>query len=146
MLFAEFLSSPHPHARIVRIDTRKARQVPGVHAVLTGADIGDRRFGRNVFDWPVLAYERVLFVGERVAAVAAETREAAEEAVSLIEVEYEELPAVVDVEAALAPDAPVLHPRLQEYHALSRPEAPLPNLQGYALVTKGDIERGFAEA
>jgi CO/xanthine dehydrogenase Mo-binding subunit len=148
MLRARFLLSPHPHARIVSIDTSAARRVPGVHAVLTGADIGERRFGRNVFDWPVLAYERVLFVGERVAAVAAETREAAEEAVGLIEVEYEELPAVVDAEAALAPDAPVLHPRFSDYHALNRPEGPLPhpNLQGYSLVTKGDVERGFAEA
>jgi CO/xanthine dehydrogenase Mo-binding subunit len=148
LLWARFLLSPHPHARIVSIDTSAARRVPGVHAVLTGADIGERRFGRNVFDWPVLAYERVLFVGERVAAVAAETREAAEEAIGLIQVEYEELPAVVDAEAALAPDAPVLHPRYSEYHALNRPEGPLPhpNLQGYSLVTKGDIERGFAEA
>jgi CO/xanthine dehydrogenase Mo-binding subunit len=146
LLHARFLLSPYPHARIVRIDTSQARQVPGVHAVLTAADIGERRFGRNVFDWPVLAYERVLFVGERVAAVAAETREAADEAVGLIQVEYEELPAVLDVDAALAPDAPVLHPHLEEYHALNRPEAPLPNLQGYALVTKGDVERGFAEA
>src|ERR671933_1301365 len=104
LLRARFLLSPYPHARIVSIDTTAARRVPGVHAVLTGADIGERGFGRNVFDWPVLAYERVLFVGERVAAVAAETREAAEEAVSLIQVEYAELPAVVDVNAALAPN------------------------------------------
>src|SRR5690242_4774450 len=139
MLHARFLLSPYPHARILSIESGKARQVRGVHAVLTGADIGERRFGRNVFDWPVLAYERVLFVGERVAAVAADTREAAEEAVSLIQVEYEELPAVVDAEAALAPVAPVLHPRLHEYHAVNRPEGPLPhaNLQGYSLVTKG---------
>src|SRR5919204_3090702 len=116
MLRARFLLSPFPHARILSIDTSKARQVPGVHAVLTGADIGERRFGRNVFDWPVLAYEPVLFVGERVAAVAAETREAAEAAVKLIHVEYEELPAVVDIDAALAADAPVLHPRLGEDH------------------------------
>src|SRR5436309_3477971 len=83
MLWARFLLSPVPHARIVSVDTAKARGVPGVHAVLTGADIGPRRFGRAIQDWPVLAYERVRYVGERVAAVAAETREAAEEAVSL---------------------------------------------------------------
>src|SRR5919202_3086190 len=93
MLYARFLLSPHPHARIVSIDTSAAKAVPGVHAVLTGADIGPRRFGRYLYDWPVLAYERVLFVGERVAAVAAESREAAEEAVARIQVEYEELPA-----------------------------------------------------
>lgn len=149
LLRARFLLSPHPHARIVSIDTTAARRVPGVHAVLTGADIGERRFGRNVFDWPVLAYERVLFVGERVAGVAAETREAAEEAISLIEVEYEELPAAVDVDAALAADAPVLHPRLETYHAVT-PRGPLPhpNLQGHSLVTKGeeDLEKIFAQA
>ena len=149
LLQARFLLSPHPHARIVSIDTSAARRVPGVHAVLTGADIGERRFGRCVFDWPVLAYDRVLFVGERVAAVAAETREAAAEAVSLIQVEYEELPAVLDIDAALAADAPVLHPRLGEYHAiLQRGPMPLANLQGYTLVTKGevDLEKVFAQA
>src|SRR5262245_13979571 len=94
MLWAKFLMSPLAHARIVSIDTSAAKALPGVHAVLTGADIGPRRFGRALFDWPVLAYETVRFVGERVAAVAAETREIAEEAIGLIEVEYEELPVI----------------------------------------------------
>ena len=96
MLYARFLMSPYPHARIGGIDTSAAKAVPGVHAVLTGRDVGPRRFGRLLFDWPVLAWDRVLFVGERVAAVAAETREAADEAIGLIRVEYEELPAVFD--------------------------------------------------
>src|SRR5947207_6426587 len=73
MLWADFLMSPHPHARIVSIDTSAAKAVPGVHAVITGQDIGPRLFGRALFDWPVLAYDRVRFVGERVAAVAGET-------------------------------------------------------------------------
>ena len=73
MLWASFLMSPHPHARIVSIDTTAAKAVPGVHAVLTGDDIGRKLFGRQLYDWPVLAYDRVRFVGERVAAVAAET-------------------------------------------------------------------------
>ena len=150
MLYAKFLLSPHPHARIVSIDTSAARAVPGVHAVLTGQDIGDRRFGRYLYDWPVLAYERVLFVGERVAAVAAETREAAEDAVARIEVEYEELPAVLDFDDALADDAPLLHPDPAGYYYLTgqRPPRPHPNLQGYKLVQKGepDIERVFAQA
>ena len=124
-LHARFLLSPHPHARIVSIDTAEARSVPGVHAVLTGQDIGDRRFGRYLYDWPVLAFERVLFVGERVAAVAAETREAADEAVSRIHVEYEELPAVLDFDAALAEGAPLLHPSPDGYYYLTgqRPAA-----------------------
>ncbi len=147
MLWARFLLSPLPHARIVAIDTAKAKAVPGVHAVLTGADIGPRRFGRALLDWPVLAYERVRFVGERVAAVAAETREAAEAAVALIDVEYEELPAVYDPEAAIAPDAPILHPNVAEYG--ERPGAPShPNVQAHAFAQKGepDIERVFAQA
>jgi CO/xanthine dehydrogenase Mo-binding subunit len=147
MLWARFLLSPVPHARIVAIDTAKAKAVPGVHAVLTGADIGPRRFGRAIQDWPVLAYERVRFVGERVAAVAAETREAAEAAVSLIEVQYEELPAIFDAEAAMAPDAPILHPDVASYG--ERPGAPShPNIQAHAFVQKGDpdIEGVFAQA
>jgi CO/xanthine dehydrogenase Mo-binding subunit len=148
MLWARFLLSPVPHARIAAIDTAKAKAVPGVHAVLTGADIGPRRFGRAIQDWPVLAYERVRYVGERVAAVAAETREAAEAAVALIAVDYEELPAVFDAEAAMAPDAPILHPDAAEY-AGERPGAPIhPNVQAHAFVQKGepDIERVFAQA
>jgi len=81
MLWAKFLRSPFPHARIVSIDTSAASALPGVHAVLTGQDIGPKRFGRYLFDWPVLAYDRVLYIGERVAAVAAESREIAERAV-----------------------------------------------------------------
>lgn len=150
MLYARFLLSPHPHARIISIDTSAAKAVPGVHAVLTGQDIGDRRFGRYLYDWPVLAYDRVLFVGERVAAVAAETREAADEAVSRIQVEYEELPAVLDFDEALADDAPLLHPAPEGYYYLTgqRPARPHQNLQGYKLVQKGepDIERVFARA
>src|SRR5574337_937482 len=96
MLRAKFLFSTRPHARIVSIDASKARALPGVHAVLTGEDVGRRRFGRMLFDWPVLAFDRVLFAGQRVAAVAAETREVAEEAVQLIDVEYEDLPIVLD--------------------------------------------------
>src|SRR4051812_8660380 len=74
-LWARFLLSPHPHALIKRIDASEARAVPGVQAVLTGADIGLRRFGRHLFDCPVLAVDRVRYVGDRVAAVAAETRD-----------------------------------------------------------------------
>src|SRR6476620_43584 len=68
MLWAGFLMSPLPHARIVSIDTEAAKARRGVQAVLTGADIGPARFGRRLLDWPVLAQERVRFIGERVAA------------------------------------------------------------------------------
>jgi len=149
-LRAKFLLSSRPHARIVSIDTSKAKAVPGVHAVLTGEDIGRRRFGRALMDWPVLAYDKVIFAGQRVAAVAAETRDAAEEAVQLIDVEYEDLPIVLDPEEALKAGAPILHPDAATYTFLAgtRPERPHLNLQGYRLIQKGDpdIERAFAQA
>jgi len=150
MLWAKFLKSPFPHARIVSIDTSAAKQLPGVHAVLTAEDIGRRRFGRYLFDWPVLAFDRVLYVGERVAAVAAESRDVAEQALDLIRVEYEELTAVLDPEKAIVPGAPTLHPDPSSYHYLAgkRPPVPHLNLQGYKLIQKGekDIERAFARA
>src|SRR5206468_2597119 len=139
-----------PRARIVSIDTSAARNHPGVYAVLTGRDIGLRRFGRFLYDWPVLAVDEVNFVGERVAAIAAETWEAAEEAAQLVDVAYEELPPVLDPEAALRADAPLIHPDSSGYYYLTgqRPPRPHPNLQGYKLVQKGeaDIEQAFAQA
>lgn len=149
-LVARFLASPHAHAAIVRVDATRARAVPGVHAVLTGADIGAVRTGRRLLDWPVLAVDRVRFVGDHVAAVAAETDEAAEEALGIIEVEYQELPAILDVEAALVADADPLHPDQASYAYIggTRPVVPHPNVQGHRLVTKGDadIEAVFARA
>jgi CO/xanthine dehydrogenase Mo-binding subunit len=149
-LQAKFLTSPLPHALIRSIDTTRARAVPGVHAVLTGADIGPRRFGKVLYDQPVLAYQRVRFVGERVAAVAAESAEAAEEAVGLLTVEYDDLPAVFDGEKALRDDAPILHPGIADYHYTrgERPRVPHPNLQGYGINQKGAADLGplFASA
>src|SRR5687768_4701010 len=121
MLWGRALRSPLAHARIVRVDTSQAQQVPGVHAVLIGADVRGIRYGRRLFDVPVLAEDRVRFVGERVAAVAAEDRDAAEEALALIDVEYEELPAVFDPLQALGEDAPILHPEVNSYIGLPRP-------------------------
>src|SRR4029434_7590406 len=79
MLWGKVLRSPYPHAHIRRIDTAQARRVPGVHAVLTGQDLPDQRVGRLLRDIPVLARDRVLFIGEKVAAVAAGNLEAAGE-------------------------------------------------------------------
>ena len=116
MLWAAFTTSPLAHARIISIDATAAKAVPGVKAVITSADVGPGvRSGRMLYDLPVLAYEAVLYIGDRVAAVAAETKEAAEEAARLVDVEYEELPALLDPFAALAPDAPILHPDLASY-------------------------------
>ncbi|MBI3325419.1 MAG: hypothetical protein HYZ81_01775, partial [Nitrospinae bacterium] len=119
-LWGRALRSPYPHARIIRMDASRAHQVPGVHAVLTGADVRGIRYGRRLFDVPVLAEDRVRFVGERVAAVAAEDRDAAEEALLLVEVEYEELPAVFDPLEAMRADAPILHPEVNSYIGLPR--------------------------
>src|SRR5947209_13298493 len=110
-IWGKTLHSPYAHARILRIDTSEAKKLPGVHAVITGADTRDGGlWGRGVKDAPVLAYDRVRFIGERVAAVAAEDEDVAQQALDLIEVEYEELPAVLDPFAALQPGAPILHP------------------------------------
>ena len=108
-LWARPLRSPHPHARIRSIDVRAAAALPGVVAVLTGADLPSYRMGRAIRDMPILATDRVRFVGEKVALVAASSRAIAEQAVALIDVDYEELPAVFDPLEAMHPGAPVLH-------------------------------------
>jgi CO/xanthine dehydrogenase Mo-binding subunit len=150
MLWASFRHSDMPHARIVAVDVGEARAVAGVHAVITGADVGPARFGRRLFDQPALAVDRVRFVGERVAAVAAETREAAEEAAQAISIEYEELPVVLDVEAALSPTAPLLHERAEGYVYLggTRPSVPHGNIQGRRVVGKAQdgLRGAFASA
>ena len=148
MLWGKVLRSPFPHARIVSIDTSKARALPGVHAVITGQDIPDRRVGRRLRDFPVLARDRVVFVGEKVAAVAAETLDIAEEALLLIDVEYEDLPAVYDPFEAMQPDAPILHPDLASYIGLPAPASTIAenNVFAHNVWSKGDIEQGIAEA
>jgi CO/xanthine dehydrogenase Mo-binding subunit len=145
-LWGRALRSPLPHARILHIDASRAHQVPGVHAVLTGADVRGIRYGRRLFDVPVLAEDRVRFVGERVAAVAAEDRDAAEEALMLIEVEYEELPTVFDPVEALREDAPMLHPEVNSYIGLPRPLDHPSNAFVRDTWSKGNIDAGFAQA
>ncbi len=133
MLHAATLRAGVPHARIKRLDVSKARALPGVHAVLTHADVpGNKHHGLVYDDWPVLCYDKVRYVGDAVAIVAAETREIAERALRLIEVEYEPLPVVDDPVAALQPDAPRVHEK--------------GNLLKHIHVEKGDLEAGFAEA
>ena len=105
LVWGKVLRSPLAHARIVSIDTSRATRLAGVQAVLTGADLPDVRVGRQMRDLPVLARERVRFVGEKVAAVAAEDPGLAEQACALIDVQYDELPALFDPIAATAPDA-----------------------------------------
>jgi len=146
MLWAAFVESPHAHAHIRNIETSAARAMSGVHAVLTGADIGARYFGMMLTDRPVLALERVRFIGEYVAVVAAETRELAEAAAAAIEVTYDVLPPTFDTEAAMLGGAPLVQADESPfvYRAGPRPPRPHPNVQGHQLVKKGDPDAAFA--
>ena len=145
-LWAKTLRSPHSHARIIRIDTSGAEKAPGVRAVLTGNDVRGILYGRRYRDIAILAQERARFMGERVAAIAADTLEQAEHALGLIEVDYEELPAVFDPVAALQEGAPIIHPDVASYKGLPKPlEAPT-NRFAHDVFTRGDVDAGFARA
>ncbi|MGM0653510.1 MAG: xanthine dehydrogenase family protein molybdopterin-binding subunit, partial [Bacillota bacterium] len=109
MLHGKILRSPYPHARIKKVDTTSAEAMPGVRAVLTGAELENRPFGIVVKDELPLAVDRVRYVGDEVAAVAAVDLPTAERAIKAIKVEYEELPAVFDPAEALQEGAPQLH-------------------------------------
>ena len=146
MLWGKALRSPFPHARIVSIDCEQARAVPGVHAVITAADIPDSLVGRRLRDMPVLAKEVVRFVGEKVVAVAAESVEALEEALLLIYVEYEELPAVFDAHEAMSAEAPSLHAKMSGYEGLPQPESDINNVFAHITWGQGDVDEGFAES
>jgi len=133
MLYGKTLKSPHPHARIVKINVDKARQLPGVVAVITGADIPNNEHivgSSGAGDHSVLTTDKARFIGDEIAAVAAVDEATAEAAVALIEVEYEPLPAAVTIEDALKPGAPTIH------------EKPAATRQ----VVAGDVEKGFDEA
>ena len=116
MLHAAILGSPHAHAKIISYDVSEALAAPGVVAVLTGDDVpADGRMGAFIKDEHAIAKGKVLYLGEPVAAIAAETLEQARAAVNLIRVEYEELPAILSPEAGLAPGAAILHPDVANY-------------------------------
>jgi len=149
MLYGKILPSPHAHARIRRIDTTKARELPGVHAVLTYRDVPRVPHTTAGQAWPepspydtYLLDSKVRFVGDRVAAVAAETRAIAERAIKLIEVDYEVLPAVLDIEQAMTPGAPVIHDEPDSTKIFDRER----NIAGYILREIGNVDEGFREA
>src|SRR5919109_2778360 len=146
ILWGKVLRSPIAYGRIKKIDLSKARQIPGVKVVITGQDVTGLRIGRCIYDTPVLADGVVRFIGEKVAAVAAETEEAAEQALDLIEVDYEELEPLLDPVKAAKADAPVLHPDLLSYRGLPVPVEKLGNVFAYLKWSKGDVEAGFREA
>jgi CO/xanthine dehydrogenase Mo-binding subunit len=147
-LFGKILRSPHPHARIGAIDVGKAHQVPGVKAVITGREIPGHFVGKMIRDMPVLCWDVVRFVGDRVAAVAAETPEAAEEALDRIDVRYEPLPAVFDPLEALQPTAPRLHENVSGYDGAPQHRLALDVHNGLTRLAwlKGNPARGFNDA
>lgn len=132
-LHGKILRSPHPHARIKSIDISKAKSLPGVAAVLTAEDVPGRNgFGAILADQPVICGDKVRFVGDGVALVAADTQAIAREALSLIQVDYEVLPGVFDPREALKPDAPKVHEK--------------GNLLSDNKMRKGDVTEGFSKA
>ncbi len=145
MLWGKILRSIFPHARILNIDKNKALKLPGVKAVITFEDIPDGRYGPFIKDEPVLAREKVRYIGEPVAAVAAIDKEIAEEAIQLIEVDYEELPAVFDPLEAMKPDAPLIHEDLKSYLCVF-PAIQEGNVCSRTTFIEGDIQRGFRES
>lgn len=148
LLWGKILRSPYPHARIRRIDASKARQVRGVKAVITGPEIQGRFVGKMIRDMPVLCWDVVRYVGDRVAAVAADTLEAAEEALDLIQVEYEQLQAVFDPLEAMDSKAPRIHEDVASYDGAPKERLALDVHNGLTRLSwrKGDVERGFREA
>lgn len=166
LLHGKVLRSPHPHARIKSIDARRALALPGVKAVVTSADLPQPKgavvdLGEGAMTNPkflsnnCLAAGKVLYKGHAVAAVAASSLHIAEQAISLIDVDYEVLPAVVDVLQAMAEDAPVLHERLANLsNANVRPGGlrseddigKSTNIANHFVFELGDVEQGFREA
>src|SRR3989338_3142924 len=156
MCHGKILRSPHPHARIRSLDTSKALSIHGVLAVLTRDDIIkdqgiDPYYGPVFKDQTIVAVEKVRHVGDPVAAVAALDLDAAEEALRLIEVDYEELPAVLDVHEALKKGAPLLHESIRLPESGFADLAEIRPVEGTNICThfklrKGDVEKGFAES
>jgi CO/xanthine dehydrogenase Mo-binding subunit len=151
MLYGAVLRSPVAHARVLAVDTSAAEKLKGVVAVLTAGDLADLDpyYGHALRDRPIVAMDRVRFAGEPVAVVAAETQAAADLAVTRIDVEYGALPVAASLEAALAPDAPLVHEepaRPGSAHGLGR----LPERDGNVCYRygfeRGDLERAFDEA
>jgi 4-hydroxybenzoyl-CoA reductase alpha subunit len=139
MIHGKILGSPIAHGLIKSIDVSRARALPGVYAVLTGADVPDTYYGVSParYDEQILAKDRVRYVGDEVAAVAAVDERTAERALELIEVEYEQLPAVFDPHEAMEDGAPLIHPENPRYAN---------NINTKVAWHFGDVEQGFADA
>jgi carbon-monoxide dehydrogenase large subunit len=140
LLYARILRSPHPHARILSIDTSQAEALPGVKAVVTGEDFPGY-IGLYLLDRHIFCRDMVRYVGDPVAGVAAISEEIAEEALELIEVKYEVLEPVLDAEFGVSPEAPLIHPDLDQYQVASfilpQPDS---NISNYFKIRKGDVD------
>jgi CO/xanthine dehydrogenase Mo-binding subunit len=145
MAHAKFRYADHSHAKILKIDTAKARALPGVVAVVTQADLPDVRFGGFVQDRYLFAKDVVRFEGEIVAGVAALTEDIAAEAARLIEVEYEPLPVISDFVDAMSPDAPLVHEGLADYEKDENIVAS-GNTMAYHTIVKGDADAAMGDA
>ena len=145
MLHAKFRYADHPHARITRLDTTAAEAMPGVFAVLTQADVPDVRYGPFVQDRYLFANDVVRYEADIIAAVAAVSPEIAADAAAAIEVDYEPLPVINDVEAAFAGDSPLVHPGWADYGADDYLERN-GNDASFSSIVKGDVDAGMAEA
>lgn len=154
MLHAAVLRSPHPHARLKKVDAGEARRVPGVRAVVTGADLlrmddVQPRYGPAFKDQPIVAIDKVRHVGEAVAAVAADTRETADEALARVRVEYEPLPAVHSVLEAVKPDAPLVHEKVESakiFADLAHLKGGGSNVIHHFKLRTGDAEKALSQA
>src|SRR6201991_2499923 len=145
MLYGKTLFSTKAHAKIRRINTEKAKQFPGVVAVVTGED-APWTHGESIKDKPFLAQGKVRFIGEPVAAVAAEDEDIAQAAVKLIEVEYEDLPVYTDPEEACRPGCVEIHEDFAKYRkAEFVVQGAMPNVAEHFKLRTGNVEQGFQE-
>ncbi len=151
MLHVKLFRSSVPHAKIRRLDVSRARALNGVAAVLTAGDVPAKRFGFGVQDEQILAGDKVRYVGDVIAAVAAVDEATAEQALDLIDCDYEVLPAALTIDEALRENAPLVHEQLSSYRlntVLARDWHPVfgTNIAHQTFFSKGDIDKGFAEA
>jgi CO/xanthine dehydrogenase Mo-binding subunit len=145
MLHGAFRMSSHSHARIRRLDATAARALPGVHAIITAADVPEVRYGAFVRDRTLFAKEVVRWEGELIAAVAAATPEIAARAAAMIEIDFEPLPALTDLEAAARPDAPLVHADWGTYEVDDNVVRD-GNVASHSTIVKGDAAAAMAEA
>ncbi len=145
-LVGQILRSRYPHARILKIDTSRAERLPGVKAVISSNNIPHVLYGTTIFDQMLFDPNKVRYLGDEVAAVAATDPDIAEEALSLIEVEYEELPAVFDPLEALEPNAPLVHEDSSQYESSFEVVGREGNVGCTTWFGHGDVDKGFAES